>query len=159
MMRLIPEEINDLAEWCTKNNLLLNVSKTTEPIIDFRKKEMKTHTPVNISGAKVEQVNSFRFLGISITENLPWTTNLSTLVKKAQKQQYFLRKLSEFPCQVLVNFYGGAIESILTGLCTDQGRRVLVTLLPPDKRYRSIHGRLLNSCSSLQHKIFFPYLA
>ncbi len=48
-------EINNLAEWCTENNLLLNVSKTKELINDFRKKEVITHTPVYISGGKVEQ--------------------------------------------------------------------------------------------------------
>ncbi len=46
------EEINHLAEWCTENNLLLNVSKTKELIVDFRKKEAKTHNPVYISGAE-----------------------------------------------------------------------------------------------------------
>ena len=41
---LYREEINNLAEWCTENNLLLNVSKTK-----------KRHTlPVYISGAEVK---------------------------------------------------------------------------------------------------------
>ena len=48
----------------------------------LEKKEAKTHIPVYISGAEVEQVNSFKFLGISITENLSWTSHISTLVKK-----------------------------------------------------------------------------
>ena len=38
------------------NNLLPYISKTKEQ----RKKEAKAHTPVYISGAEVEQVNSFR---------------------------------------------------------------------------------------------------
>ena len=99
------EEISSLAEWCTENNLLLNVNKTKRLIVDFRKKKAKTHTPVYISGAEVEQVNSFRFLGINITENLSWTSRISTLVKKAQKRLYFLQKLkkAKFPSQVLVN--------------------------------------------------------
>lgn len=48
------EEIDDLAEWCMKNNLQRNVSKTKELIFDFRKKEANTR--VCISGAEVEQV-------------------------------------------------------------------------------------------------------
>ncbi len=36
----------------SENNLLLNVSKTKEQIVDFRKKEAKTHTPVYIHGAE-----------------------------------------------------------------------------------------------------------
>ena len=59
-------EINNVAEWCTENNLLLNVSKTEEMIVDFRKKEAKTHTCVDITGADVERVNCFRLLGITI---------------------------------------------------------------------------------------------
>ncbi len=66
------EDSTDSAEWCT-NSLPFSVRKTKELIIDSRKKETMTHTPVYISGAEVEQVNSFRFLGISITENLSWT--------------------------------------------------------------------------------------
>ncbi len=53
------KEINHLAEWCTENNLLLNVSKTKELIVDFRKKEAKTHKPVFINEAEVEQVSFF----------------------------------------------------------------------------------------------------
>ena len=66
------EEINNPTEWCTENNVLINVSKTKELSVDFRKKEAKTHLPVYISGAEIEQVNSCRFLGIDITDNLSW---------------------------------------------------------------------------------------
>lgn len=47
------EEINNLAGWCTETNLLLNVSKSKELIVDFRKNKAKTHTSVYISGAEV----------------------------------------------------------------------------------------------------------
>ncbi len=109
-----------------QNNLLSGAQTTT-----YWKKEAKTHTPVYISGA---EVNGFRLLGISITENLSWSSSISTLVKRAQKQLYFIRKLkrAKFPCQVLVNFYRGAPESILAGnisdwhgLCMAQDRRAL----------------------------------
>ncbi len=56
---------------------LLNVSNTKELITDFREKEAKTHTPVYSSGAEKKQVNSFRFLGINITENLSWSSPMS----------------------------------------------------------------------------------
>ncbi len=74
------------------NNLLLNVGKTTELIIDFGKKEERTHTPVYISGAEVEQVNSFRFLGISITKNLSWTPHISHPGKERSETAGFLKE-------------------------------------------------------------------
>ncbi len=58
-----------ILQWCTDNNLLLNISKTMKLIVE-RKKEAKTHSCVCISGAKVKQVNGFRLLGINFTENL-----------------------------------------------------------------------------------------
>lgn len=64
----------------------------------------------------MEYVNSFGFVGIS-TEKLSWSLHISTLVNTAQKQLYFLRKLTaeKFPCQVLANFYRRALESLLNG--------------------------------------------
>ncbi len=50
------EEINNLTEWCTENNLLRNINKTKELINDFRKKETKTLIlSTSVSGAAGEQ--------------------------------------------------------------------------------------------------------
>lgn len=48
--------------------------------------EAKTHTPVYISGAEVEQVKFFRFLGIDIAENLSWSSQITTLVEKKENK-------------------------------------------------------------------------
>ena len=53
--------------------------------MDFRKKQ-DVHSPLNISGERVERVSSFRFLGTHISEDLTWTANTTALVKKAQQQ-------------------------------------------------------------------------
>ena len=60
------EEVRDLAVWCQDNNLSLNVIKTKEMIVDYRKKRPE-HAPILIDGATVEQVKSFKFLGVHIT--------------------------------------------------------------------------------------------
>lgn len=53
----------------------------TKLIFDYRKKEGKTHIRA-YDGAKVEQVNSFRFLGLNITEHLLWSSHISTLTNE-----------------------------------------------------------------------------
>ena len=63
------EVIRDLAGWCQNNNLSLNVTKTKEMIVDYRKRSTE-HTPILIDGAVVEQVESFNFLGIHINNKL-----------------------------------------------------------------------------------------
>ena len=52
------EEGRDLAMWCQGNNLSLNVVKTKEMIVDYRKKRAE-HAPILIDEAAVEQVESF----------------------------------------------------------------------------------------------------
>ena len=58
--------------WCQDNNLSLNVIKTKEMIVDYRKKRTE-HSPILIDGAVVEQVERFKFLGIHIIKKLEWS--------------------------------------------------------------------------------------
>jgi hypothetical protein len=65
------EEIRDMAVWCQDNNLSLNVIKTGEIIADCRKMRAE-HAPIIIDRAVVEQVESFKFIGVHITK-LSWS--------------------------------------------------------------------------------------
>ena len=76
------EEVRDLAMWCQDNNLSLNVIKTKEMIVDYRKKRTE-HAPILIDGAAVEQVESLKFLGVHITNKLTWSKPTKTVVKRA----------------------------------------------------------------------------
>ena len=113
------EEIIDLAMWCQVNNLSLNVIKTKEMIVDYRKKRTQ-HAPILSDGAAVEQVESFKFLGVHITNKLTWSKYNKTVVKRAQQNIFLLRRLKRFGMgpQILKRFYSCTIESILTGCIT-----------------------------------------
>ncbi len=99
--------------------LSLNVEKTKEIVIDFRRVH-SLHAPLTINGATVERVSSTKFLGVHITEDLSWTNNTAALAKKAQQRLYFLRKLrrARAPAPIMCTFYRGTIESILTSCIT-----------------------------------------
>ncbi len=51
-------------------SLSLNVSKTKELIVDFRKRQQRPYTPLMISGTPVERVSSFKYHGVNISEDL-----------------------------------------------------------------------------------------
>jgi hypothetical protein len=72
------EEVRDLTLWCKDNNLSLNVIKTKEMIVDYRKRRTE-HSPILM----VEQVESFKFLGIHITNKLTLSKHTKTVVKRA----------------------------------------------------------------------------
>uniref|UniRef100_A0A4W5LD23 Reverse transcriptase domain-containing protein n=1 Tax=Hucho hucho TaxID=62062 RepID=A0A4W5LD23_9TELE len=113
------EEVRDLAVWCQDNNLSLNVTKTKEMIVDYRKKRTE-HAPILIDGAVVEQVESFKFLGVHINNKLEWSKPTKTVVKRARHSLFHLRRLKRFGMgpEILKRFYSCNIESILTGCIT-----------------------------------------
>ena len=76
-----------MAVWCQDNNLSLNIIKTKEMIVDYRKRRPE-HAPILIDRAVVGQVESFKFP---------------------------LRRLKRFGIgpQILKRFYSCTIESIM----------------------------------------------
>jgi hypothetical protein len=68
--------------WCQDNNLSLNIIKTKELIVDYRKRRAE-HTLIHIDGAVVETVKSFKFLNVHITKELSWSKHTTTVVKRA----------------------------------------------------------------------------
>ncbi len=105
-----------ICSWCQDNCLSLNVRKTKELIVDFRKRPQRSYTPLMISGTPVKRVSSFKYLGVNISEDLTWTAHIQTQVKKARQRLYHLRQLRKFRVSpaFLKTFYSGTIESVLT---------------------------------------------
>jgi len=55
---------DDFVEWAGRNDLLLNVAKTREMVVDFRKKTMAPQ-PLRVLGEDVDMVEKYKFLGVS----------------------------------------------------------------------------------------------
>jgi hypothetical protein len=125
------EEVRDLAEMCQDNNLSFNVIKTKEMIVDYRKKRT-THALIIIDGAVVEQVESFKFLGVHITNKLTYK-HTKTVINRARQNIFPLRRLKRFGMspQICKRFYSCTIESILTGLSLP----AMATARPPTARH------------------------
>ena len=102
--------------WCQDINLSLNVSKTKELIVDYRKRWAE-QAPININGALVEWVECFKFLGVHITNKLSWSKHTKTVMKRAPQHRFPLRRLKRFGMgpQLLIKSYSCTLESILTG--------------------------------------------
>ena len=93
----------------------LNVKKTKEIVIDMRKNKI-VHEPLVINNQEVELIDSFKFLGTTISSTLSWEEHCALTHRKAQQRLYFLRQLKKFRARqaILLQFYKATVESILT---------------------------------------------
>ena len=80
-------------------------------------KLLQSAAPLTINGATVD---STKFMGVQITENLSWCENIASLVRGGQQRLYFLRKLRQarVPASTKCTFNRGIIESILSSCIT-----------------------------------------
>ena len=84
------KEVERLAGWCADNNRVLIVSKTKELINDFRKAKIPTPC-LMINGADVDLLDSFKFLGFFMSNDLSWAINCSSIVKRCRMRLHFWR--------------------------------------------------------------------
>lgn len=160
------KEVEDLTAWCSSNNLELNITKTKEIGIDYRRKKTDL-TPLYINGACVERVRTFKYLGTVISDDLSWSSNTTAVVKKAQQRIHFLRVLrrNNLESKLLVTFYRACIESLLTycisvwyASCTEADKKRLQRVVKTAQRVighplPSLDSIYTSRCSNRARKI------
>ncbi|KAK3514891.1 hypothetical protein QTP70_033817 [Hemibagrus guttatus] len=113
------EEVQHLTAWCKANSLSLNVDKTKEMVVDFRRAQ-SDHSSLYIDGSPVEIFKSTKFLVERLAESFTWSLNITSITKKAQERLYFLWRLRKayLPPPILTMFYRGTIESVRSSCIT-----------------------------------------
>ena len=86
------ETIHWFVKWSEEHFLLLNVKKTKEMIIDFRRNQ-NPPTPFLINN-EVERVESYKYLGVTLDIALNWNPHIMNLLKKLNTRLYFLGTLN-----------------------------------------------------------------
>ena len=107
--------VDYFVQWCIDAYLHLNVTKTKDMCIDFRKTQQSPQNTV-INGDKVDFVQKYKYLGTFIDNKLTWEDNTDAICSKAAQRLFFLRKLNYFQVDntILTLFYRSFIESVLT---------------------------------------------
>ena len=75
------KQIENVVNWCDKNYLYLNVSRTKEICIDFRKNQ-RFPKPVYTKGEAVETVDTYKYLGVVFDSKLNWKENINSVLKR-----------------------------------------------------------------------------
>eukprot|EP00061_Rhincodon_typus_P013730 g40280.t1 len=121
-------EIEGLGTSCNENNLSLNLSKTKELIIDFRKKGGE-YAPIYTNRIEVDRVKNSS--SSECNNQQPVLDFPHRCVKKAKQRLFFLRQLRKFDMSIesmlsgctkaqYGNFFAQDHKKILKVMCTAQ---------------------------------------
>ena len=94
LFEVMNDELVKVSNWLSANKLSLNVSKTT--YILFKGKKQIRNTPqLYIFGNPISKVDSTKFLGILIDENLNWKPQAKFVIGKLSRMIGVLSKVGE----------------------------------------------------------------
>ena len=91
----------------------LNIKKTKEIVFDPR--SLGDHSPILIHGERVEQVRSYKYLGIYFDPQLNWANQVDSVCSRINQRMHFLRRLRVHGVanNIMMLFYRANIESII----------------------------------------------
>ena len=107
--------VTGIEQWCEDHYLVLNVQKTEEIVVDFRRKGDPIRS-LKIKGEEVKRVDKYKYLGVQIDSKLTFSDHVHQIYTKCQQRLYLLRRLSRLHVnnKILKSYYSCHVESVLT---------------------------------------------
>ena len=92
-------EFDKICVWLQKNCLALNINKTKSMLIGSKGRLKNSKLEVNHNDVPIQQVESFKYLGVTIDQNLKWDNHVALIrskiarsIGRIQRIKYFLPK-------------------------------------------------------------------
>ena len=90
-MSTLQEAANEINTWSVENKLTLNTKKTKTMILNLRKPPQLPD--ININGAAIENVKTFKLLGVHIDDRLTFADHVHHTTSKGRSKCHALTKL------------------------------------------------------------------
>ena len=84
---IIQSDINTLSSWAKHKFLTFNHSKTKYTLISHKRPaSLHCLPPLTLDGTSLKQVSSFKYLGVTLSSTLSWSTHISLTCSKAKNK-------------------------------------------------------------------------
>lgn len=106
---------DEFYQWCLYTGVMVNTSKTF--LMYFQPKNINYNSSqlIRINHRSIEQVNSIKFLGITVDQKLTWEKHIDNIVAKLSKICFIIRQLRvTVSMDILKLTYYGLVQSILS---------------------------------------------
>ena len=109
----LQRDIDRLGSWARKWGMRFQPVKCNMMQLT-RKRIKKIHASYTLEGTNLENVESIKYLGVTITNNLRWNTHVSNVYTEANRTLGFLRRnLYSCPQEVKEAAYKGLVRPVL----------------------------------------------
>ena len=91
---MLNQDLDRLAQWLYEHKLTLNVSKSKFMLIGGpRKLNTLEEFTLTIKEKELDRVNSYKYLGVIINENLSWTDHVDYIKNKVSQRLGVLQRI------------------------------------------------------------------
>jgi len=110
--------LDKVSQWFSAKFLSLNLSKTSYMIFSKRKL-LNTNFTISIGEEHLNRVTETQLLGLTLTEDLKWSKQIDTVVKKISKVVRILYRVSHIlDTDKLKMLYCALLEPYITYCCS-----------------------------------------
>lgn len=92
----INNEISNIVKWLERNNLQINISKTSYVQFCISSKKYPPKLNLHYNGTPIEQANSIKFLGLQLDKFLNWKVNVNMVCQKINRTEKSLEILFSY---------------------------------------------------------------
>ena len=101
-----------MSQWGTRSGMFFNLDKSV--FMRITRKHNLIMYNYTINDISIKEVSSTKYLGVTITNDLSWSTHITNITSKALSVKAFLqRNLKSCPTQIKLKYYNAMIRPIL----------------------------------------------
>ena len=107
--------VDDIHAFAVNNNMRLYPRKRKTMTVEFLHYNSCVTRALAVGGSDIEQVSTFKLLGVHLSEDLTWAVHCDFIGKKTNRRLYALRQLKKckVPSADIVHVYCARIRSII----------------------------------------------
>lgn len=91
---ILQQDLNRIVTWCKQWLMSINITKTC--LISFHRRHSHTPHKYVLFGSEVSSVPSCKYLGITLTQNLTWSSHIMNISNEANRTLGFIRRNLRF---------------------------------------------------------------
>lgn len=87
---ILQQDLDHIVKWC--DDWLMSLNPTKCKLISFTRRQFTFHFTYNIANVPVESVTTYKYLGVTLSNNMSWNTHIAKVTSSANRTLGFLKR-------------------------------------------------------------------